>query len=239
MCSNVQPKRPQALGTRLCFAFSAPPNRAATCAPCDCVTAQSVLKAANRECSSVVSLADFCRSLCIFPAAEKTRSTPPVEAGAAKYCLAICPSAGHLRALTFHQSSTGPSYVNVWHICVHEVRLELVHLGRLLSTCFSFKRSFLTLPRRAPRLTLRFFVGGSCSAGAGAGVSYLGGNCVKQFKNSEVDSDNSFKTASYLQLDQLTVNWLKYALGPSLAGSILLTVSMLRKDVFTSNRYYV
>ena len=22
--------------------------------------------------------------------------------------------------------------VNVWHICVHEVRLELVHLGRLL-----------------------------------------------------------------------------------------------------------
>ena len=37
----------------------------------------------------MVSLADFCRSPCIFPAAEKTRSTPPDEAGAAKYCLTI------------------------------------------------------------------------------------------------------------------------------------------------------
>ena len=46
---------------------------------------QSVLKAAKSECSSVESFADFCRSPCILPAAEKTRSTPADEAGAAKY----------------------------------------------------------------------------------------------------------------------------------------------------------
>jgi hypothetical protein len=41
-----------------------------------------VLKAAKSECSSVESLADFCwRSPCIFPAAEKMRSTPAEEAG--------------------------------------------------------------------------------------------------------------------------------------------------------------
>ena len=43
----------------------------------------SVLNAAKRECSKVVSLADFFRSVCILPAAEKTRSSPAEEAGAA------------------------------------------------------------------------------------------------------------------------------------------------------------
>ena len=43
---------------------------------------QSVLKAALMECWSVESLADFCRSPCISPAAEKMRlrSTPAEEA---------------------------------------------------------------------------------------------------------------------------------------------------------------
>ena len=45
-------------------------------------SSQSVLNAAKSECSSVESLADFCRSLCILPAAEKTRSTLADEAGA-------------------------------------------------------------------------------------------------------------------------------------------------------------
>ena len=49
-------------------------------------TSQSVLNAANKECSRVESLTDFRRSLCIFPAAEKTRSTPAEEQGAEKYC---------------------------------------------------------------------------------------------------------------------------------------------------------
>ena len=35
------------------------------------------------------SLADLARSPCILPAAEKTRSMPPPEQGAAKYCLTI------------------------------------------------------------------------------------------------------------------------------------------------------
>ena len=45
---------------------------------------------ANRDASSVQSFADFFKSSCILPAAEKTRSTPPEDAGrggAAKYCL--------------------------------------------------------------------------------------------------------------------------------------------------------
>ena len=61
-----------------------------------------MLNAAKSECSSVESLADFCRSPCILPAAEKTRSTPPVEAGAEKYCLTIFASAGHLCSFSFH-----------------------------------------------------------------------------------------------------------------------------------------
>ena len=64
-----------------------------------------MLKAANSECSSVESLADFWRSPCILPAAEKTRSTPAEEAGAAKYCLTILASAGHLDSLACHQTS--------------------------------------------------------------------------------------------------------------------------------------
>ena len=36
----------------------------------------------DSECSSVVSSADFCKSPCILPATEKTRSTPADEAGA-------------------------------------------------------------------------------------------------------------------------------------------------------------
>ena len=47
---------------------------------------QSQLKAAKSECSRVLSFADLRRSSCIFPAAEKTRSTPADEKGAARYC---------------------------------------------------------------------------------------------------------------------------------------------------------
>ena len=66
---------------------------------------QSVLKAAKSECSSVESFADFWRSPCILPAAEKTRSTPADEAGAAKYCFTIFASAGHSFSLPFHHLS--------------------------------------------------------------------------------------------------------------------------------------
>ena len=81
--------------------------------------AQGVLKAAKRECCSVASLADFCRSPCIFPAAENLRSTPPVEAGAARYCLAILHRLGqrvslpcqYLSVLRSRSSSSGsPKY---------------------------------------------------------------------------------------------------------------------------------
>ena len=54
-------------------------------------------------CSSVESLADFWRSPCMLPAAEKTRSTPAEEAGAAKYCLTIswrAPASARRRPLT-------------------------------------------------------------------------------------------------------------------------------------------
>ena len=46
---------------------------------------------------------------CILPAAEKTRSTPAEEAGAAKYCLTILASAGHFVSLAFHHASTSSS----------------------------------------------------------------------------------------------------------------------------------
>ena len=68
--------------------------------------AHSVLKAAKSECSSVSSLADFERSPCILPAAEKTRSTPAEEAGAAKYCFTILARLGHLDSLACHHAST-------------------------------------------------------------------------------------------------------------------------------------
>merc|ERR1712003_370241 len=45
-------------------------------------------------------------SLCILPAAEKTRSTPADEAGAEKYCLTILAKAGHLLSFACHQEST-------------------------------------------------------------------------------------------------------------------------------------
>ena len=48
----------------------------------------------------MLSFADLRRSSCIFPAAEKTRSTPADEKGAAKYCLAILASLGHVDSLT-------------------------------------------------------------------------------------------------------------------------------------------
>ena len=43
-----------------------------------------VLKAAKRECLSDSSVIDLRKSACILPAAEKTRSTPADEAGAAR-----------------------------------------------------------------------------------------------------------------------------------------------------------
>ena len=42
----------------------------------------------------------------VAPAAEKTRSTPAEEAGAAKYCLTILASAGHLLSFACHHEST-------------------------------------------------------------------------------------------------------------------------------------
>jgi hypothetical protein len=90
----------------LCSVCHTPPNTPPTLLPQQHGKLQSVLKAAKREFSSVVSLADFCRSPCMLPAAEKTRSTPAEEAGAAKYCLTIFASAGHLLSLSFHQSRT-------------------------------------------------------------------------------------------------------------------------------------
>ena len=47
----------------------------------------SVFCIAKRECSRLESLVAFFKSSCILPAAEKTRSTPADDAGAAKYCL--------------------------------------------------------------------------------------------------------------------------------------------------------
>ena len=47
------------------------------------------------ECCGELSLADLRRSLCILPAAEKTRSTRADDAGAAKYCLTIRARLGH------------------------------------------------------------------------------------------------------------------------------------------------
>lgn len=58
----------------------------------------NMLNAAKNECSSVLSFSDLRRSSCIFPAAEKTRSTPPDENGAARYCLAIL---GHVVSFSF------------------------------------------------------------------------------------------------------------------------------------------
>ena len=69
-----------------------------------------VLKAAKSECLRESSDIDLRRSECILPAAEKTRSTPAEEAGAAKYCLAILDSAGHVASLTFHHLSRSKSF---------------------------------------------------------------------------------------------------------------------------------
>ena len=72
---------------------------------------QFVLNAAKRECSSVESLADFWRSPCILPAAEKTRSTPAEDAGAAKYCLIIIVGDDDgSRAATLSVGSFSPTY---------------------------------------------------------------------------------------------------------------------------------
>ena len=68
-----------------------------------------MLKAAKRECSSVECLAAFWRSPCILPAAEKTRSTPAEEAGAAKYCFA---RQGYASA----QCALGRAYANGWGV---------------------------------------------------------------------------------------------------------------------------
>ena len=50
------------------------------------------------------SLIDFRSSSCILPDAEKTRSTPADEAGAARYCLTYFASVGHLVSLSFHHT---------------------------------------------------------------------------------------------------------------------------------------
>ena len=51
---------------------------------------------ATRECCSDSLLIDLRMSLCMRPAAEKTRSTPADDAGEARNCLAIFASLGHL-----------------------------------------------------------------------------------------------------------------------------------------------
>ena len=63
-----------------------------------------MLNAPKSECLSESSFMDLRRSLCILPAAEKTRSTPADEAGAARYYLAILASAGHLRSDSLRRS---------------------------------------------------------------------------------------------------------------------------------------
>ena len=68
--------------------------------------------------------------VCILPAAEKMCSTPADEAGAAKCCLTILASAGHLRSFTFHQSRMGSSSSGI--SAVRQVLLELIELRRLL-----------------------------------------------------------------------------------------------------------
>ena len=57
------------------------------------------------------------------PAAEKTRSTPAEEAGAAKYCLTILASAGHFVSLAFHHASNVELEVRL--LGLREVLLEL------------------------------------------------------------------------------------------------------------------
>ena len=60
------------------------------------------MKREKRECSRVESFIDLRRSLCMRPAAENTRSTAAVEAGAARYCLAILASLRKRYSWFFH-----------------------------------------------------------------------------------------------------------------------------------------
>eukprot|EP00966_Prymnesium_polylepis_P144433 3335463-Prymnesium_polylepis.1 len=123
----------------------------------------SVLNAAKRECSSVSSFADLERSPCIFPAAEKTRSTPADDAGAAKNCFTILARLGHFDSLAAHQlrtltSSSGSS--GSARYCSSSSNFGSAGAG---------DGSFLTRPpSRLPRLTLRCFFGGSIESAAGA-----------------------------------------------------------------------
>ena len=73
--------------------------------------------------------------VCILPAAEKTRSTPAEEAGAARYCLTIFASIGHLLSLAFHHASTSTSMSGSSgsaRLLLELVEIQLLGLLRLL-----------------------------------------------------------------------------------------------------------
>lgn len=121
-----------------------------------------MLNAAKSECSSVESLADFWRSPCILPAAEKTRSTPADDAGAAKYCLTILASAGHFASRARHHLRMSSSQFGTsvssryWYSS-----------SRTTTTTAGAASSFFTrAPSRLLRKTLRCFVGAGAAAGA-------------------------------------------------------------------------
>ena len=90
------------------------------------------MNAAKSECSSVESLADFWRSPCILPAAEKTRSTPADDAGAEKYCFTI---------FALH------------HFVVCRDGTQLVSNCQLLTSYLAAK-TLNQLPNRHPKLNL-------------------------------------------------------------------------------------
>ena len=117
----------------------------------------------------------------MLPAAEKTRSTPAEEAGAAKYCLTILASAGHLLSFACHHASTltssGGSSVSARY-CSSSSSSGAGAAGEAAS--------FLTRPPSSPPSeTLRLFFGGSvdvpgscASSVSSAGASVPGSSVV-------------------------------------------------------------
>ena len=119
-------------------------------------------------------LANFCRSPCIAPAAENTRSTPPARGGWGG------------KVLLDHLGKIWPLSLLVFPPGEHfdiEVRLLGLRLSQNARYCSSSSKatsaspagivstSFLTLPRRSElKVTLRFLVSGAGVTGAGIGA---------------------------------------------------------------------
>ena len=70
-----------------------------------CSLRHSVLNAAKSECSSELSFSDLRRTSCIFPAAEKERSTPADENGATRYCFAILTPSASIQSFPAAESN--------------------------------------------------------------------------------------------------------------------------------------